>query len=361
MSLGWWSDPLEVEISLDSNNFTNRSGVLGLPKCPVYSNDSKVSGKVKVVPVGSSPVWHYGIEVLLQSSIVLFEDFDTCDYLKAKTTLCGEGYISEATEFNFEIDLKAIEKFDILDTYDGELVSVNYEVIATILRPWYTFEISKSSFLSIKNVVAAPLGDNLDEISRSLLGDAASRKISVIDYPGICELEYDNLCYNIGDTLKGSLHLREDPKCRIAEVVLVFYKVEQADGDVGEFVVKETKIDVTDTTGDSTIDPCTEDSKPNVVSADAPTSSNKETPKVDDGSSKRPNGFEGKIPIEFKISAVSHTLAVTVEKQLKEVEINYSVRYYLRVKITDAKGDSHWNTNEIPIYRSSLQDISQGV
>jgi len=379
--LGWWDDIFELEISLDSEHFTNRGGLLGSAKCPLYDTKSTITGKVIVTPPPNTAVWQYGVDVELQGSVSQFTDFETSEYLKVKTKVSDEGYISAKTEFAFEIDLTKVKNFLILETYDGELFHYSYELIVTIVRPWYTFNVQKAAMLAIQNVHEAPRGDKLDDVAQSLIEKGSEAPISHVikinDYSGTCFLTYDHLCYNIGDVLIGNLTFKEDPQIHIAEVKLVLYKIEKADVEESEYNVKEQIIDIskatvvkepekgeepTETVQEQVPNDAGEEQKAAERVADEP---EVKTAKVspDEVELKPPIGpvAEKLVTFEFKMEPVSHTLGVTLHEDLKEADVFLSVRYYLRLVIKDIQGNTYWNTNEVILYRKALKGTSQVV
>ena len=110
---------------------------------PLFRADETITGVIRVVPPPNCTVSHYGIQLKLESSFVFFESMQSTDI----STENGTAQVVEAqvveglTDYPFEFNLA---NFKLPDTYDGEIMDIRHSLVATIMRPWYTFNVIRS-------------------------------------------------------------------------------------------------------------------------------------------------------------------------------------------------------------------------
>mmetsp|Transcript_16459 Transcript_16459/g.18615 ORF Transcript_16459/g.18615 Transcript_16459/m.18615 type:complete len:369 (+) Transcript_16459:216-1322(+) len=355
MNLGWFEDIFELKIEVESDHMTKRHTLLVQDECPLFDSSKKITGKVVVKPPEGSSVWQWGTKLEFEGVISFFETLNTSSVVRKEIDIGKEGYISEETEYEFSIDLAEFKEVALLDSYNGDLFSIGYNLIATIQRPWYTFDVMKVSWIALQSVNPAPEGpDDQGTLGGKMLESGPEapirREITINDYVHQCQFKYDRVSYNIGSTLKGELSFKTAKSCPITSAALVFYRIEKGDGAENEVILKEKPIEHESIKAKEQSSKAEEEEKPTEENA-APAekeeaADNSEADKADDEES--PSLVA---PIEFIMDGEKLTSGISVADTLDDKAF-VSVRYFLRLMIADADGRKYWNTNEVLMYRN---------
>jgi len=144
----------EADVKFNGGRQTTSKSFMVQENLPLFRADETITGVVKVVPPPNCTVWHYGITLKLESCFVFFESMQSTDILIENDTItvAESQAISGPIDYPFEFNLA---KCKLLDTYDGEIMDIRHSLIATINRPWYTFNVVRSfvSSLFIINLI----------------------------------------------------------------------------------------------------------------------------------------------------------------------------------------------------------------
>eukprot|EP00924_Labyrinthula_sp_SR-Ha-C_P005433 snap_masked-scaffold_1-processed-gene-31.27-mRNA-1 protein AED:0.04 eAED:0.04 QI:120/1/1/1/0.4/0.33/6/123/376 len=365
MSLGWFTDPAEIKLELDSEFNSARHALWFGKDTPLYESNGKVKGRVKVTLKASNPVWHYGVILELESSLSFVETMNGYGGVMYTHQVLPEGYLEEDKVVEFEIDLKQIkseqeDKFTLFDSYFGDLFSISHGLTVTMKRPWYTFDILDYSNILFLTVDPAPTFTSSDDPTilehpylKKLIetnsevnkqkdeGDTGefvfSSNLVLADFPGKMKLDHKKFCYNVGEEVELELVLKAH-QIGVKKVSIVFYKVETGEEEMNEVIIKEQDIE--------------KDLLPKVRPPTGCTDAEISDLAIEDEASEP-------IKVLFKFGMGKDALAADfVANSLMQTfngEEFISIKHYIRFYCEDNNGTKYWNTNEIVIFRNKLE------
>jgi len=350
---GWFNDVFEVDIKLDSARKVSLKGFLLEQNVPLYRSDEKVTGKIIVKSPPNRTVSHYGLTIELESSIQFYESLNSVSVSPSSEAACvqisKDGAITGEVEIPFELDLALCKNKDgspVLESYDGEKFDVRHTLVATVKRPWYTFNVTRVASIAIQTVGPAPPTDAEARLVPTQLAVVPRNPvIEVDDCGGKCSFSYGRAHWNIGDTLTGTIAFSELEK-PLVSLKLLLYKIEVADGDTQEKSIKELTIV-------STTPPVP---KPAVEGQPAPVVDASKLANV----RSEPIKSGEVLPVAFVLQADESegvTLGPTYD-ELNDAENPVNVHHYMRLFMEDGDGKKAWNTHEIILYRSKLSGLS---
>lgn len=330
---GWFDDIFQVDVTLSCQRKAICRSYIIHEEAPLLRADETLGGTIKIIAPPNRSIWTWGINASLMCSISFYESLRTVDLEAQEIELQGEGYIKGTLEVPFEITIPP----DMIESYDGEMFSVRHGFEVTVSRPWYTFDVVRHEALMIHRIRPAPTED--EEPGRPHV-------LCVPDCGGSCTLDYGKASFNCGDTLRGTLTFANISK-PITSVRVLVYKIERGDDDECETVVREDVIVGEATSEASAATPGGEESAPTAVVGSV---------------SERRNPVKADETIEVVCPLATPEngeviLAPTYGELAKDDEEGISVKYYIRLILTDADGGKFWNTNEIFLHRSVLDGV----
>jgi hypothetical protein len=240
-------------------------GIIGvMDDYKLFLAHENLSGTVTVTPPEGRTVWYEGVDVQFAGSICFYEslrDVPLCSHT-VKVGKEGGCYLSEPKDFDFSIPL---ETLTIMDSYDGEAVSVRYEVVCTVRRPWYTFHVIRVEPIMVENLEGAVVpmgamqqgagaagvgagageekgggaaGGVVSAVVTAIKGEQGAAVMRIDDFGGTCVFDCVKTNYGLDETIKGELRF-ESVTSPVHKVTLLVLRIELAEGDLNETAVGE--------------------------------------------------------------------------------------------------------------------------
>lgn len=235
----------------------------------------------------------------------------------------------------------------ISESYDGEMFCIRHLLSVTIKRPWYTFDVISSLPLIIHKIESDPLAEqsSQNDDDPSSTNQGGMNLLRVADMPQGVSLSYEKSCLAIGDSFTGTIRLGDklaenQTPIEIMASQLLVYKIESGESDANEVVIIVKNVDIESKTLQNV--PATTEGTSEVGSQ------NSDQVKPDVSFVLEGDVIEIPISLEMKSTEGSIELGATV------IDPIYSVRYYVRLVVTDKNNASYWNTHELVLYRSTV-------
>jgi len=380
---GWFNDVFEVEIKVDDSRTTTCHSLLFQETCPLFTTSESITGEVIVRPPEGRVVWQGGIKILLECTLSFFESLSSRDEELLEITLTEPSFIEKETSFKFDIDLAKLPS-DFIESYDGEMFSVRHTLVLTVVRPWWTFDVMRSTTISIQTLSEAPseqsqmvdddltlpLTPRLSSPNREVVtpsavapaSDATMNRLRVVDvYQGL-SLIYETAVLNLGDTFRGEItlgggnpadiaaKLPSRQVCPLTSLQVVIYKIETGDEDSNEVILLVHNVDLPSSSSAVAppVEPSTEDE---VKQIQEQVEEANNTQVVEAASYVPPSPIT--IPVEIPLvkTEKSGEFGATIIKK------DITVRYFVRLVAIDTQANNFWNTHELVLYRPTVQTV----
>lgn len=122
---------------------------------PVFTGSGPIKGIVTIAPIARAGVWHGGITVSLECVLTRFRVMEASPIVRVSKRVAEESTITEETSIPFEIDFSPDS---VPETFDGSSFSVRCMASVVVVRPWWTFDVTRSFQFATQSVQPA-LGD----------------------------------------------------------------------------------------------------------------------------------------------------------------------------------------------------------
>jgi hypothetical protein len=116
----------------------------------LFSSGAKVCGFVRITAPATRSVKHNGIVMKLESTFIVEQETECRDLFLEQIDLVPSGSISGTVDFPFAFEGAARE--GLRESFEGQHFSIRHNVTATILRPWYTFEVTSALPITIQRI-----------------------------------------------------------------------------------------------------------------------------------------------------------------------------------------------------------------
>ena len=181
--VGWFNDILDVRVFFEADLETysaiphvykDMSGTSHVENYrPLFSSGAPIRGFIRVTPPEGRVVPHNGVRVRLESGFFTLDDFNTKDLFEKELDVAGAGSFSATVDIPFYISGGSL-----CESYEGDLFSIRHSLIATVLRPWYTFEVSTTVPFAVQRVHSVPLPAAYDAAARKSAITAAAASVA---------------------------------------------------------------------------------------------------------------------------------------------------------------------------------------
>jgi hypothetical protein len=277
-----------------------------------YDADGSLSGKLIVSAPSGRTTYHEGIEIVFTSTSACTAVAGALEQklIEKKWTLLDPGYISEAIEIPFDLDLSKMP--DVRENLTTVGMYVKNTIGFKIYRPWWTFPVQGEEIVGICSFAKEPpKGEPLT--------------IEVSDFGGKATLTVDSDIYALDGDVKGELVFSCMEGCTpIAGVTLIVGRTETCE-HVNDFEARMHEL-----------------SKDTVISGDLKIPVAFKMTDLTEGGDK----FANLPPTMPKLVPADPEIAQHVQ------EVTYWIRLLLTGEKTSGEPKTWWNTMPITLVRT---------
>lgn len=343
---GWFHDVVDVQVSLNCDRKIPMRNYLFIDDCMLFDSKDKITGSIKVKSPNNGSIWHYGLKIRLDQSISFYESFRSVELPSVEIDLEKEGYLGGEKEIPFEIDLS---KHTFSETYSGENFSLRHVLVTTLIRPWYTFDVTDYQNIAIQNVAPVPAEGGVEFEVPPLVNELGevvedappkSHVMEITDCGGSASLDYGRWNFYLEDAVQGTIVFQglTEP---ITTIDLLLMKIEQGDDESNESIVHELSV-----------------LAPKYAAEDAAKmeESDVDVPKA----VGEPIMGDSQFPVKLELKDLDLTPTyLHGGNKGGDSDDLIHVRYYLRLRLANASGGLFWNTNEVFLFRKALTGMIQ--
>ena len=190
---GWLNDILNLQVVFDADLEDTTAGGAHLVKSSgedgattsavvfgraLFAAGAVIQGFIRVTAPGGRSVSHNGVVARLESSFVVEDDAECKELHEEELDLVPPGVIVGRMDFPFMFQGSVARL--LAESYEGDLFSVRHTVTVTVLRPWYTFEVTQGVPVAVQRIFDIPrpadyaVGESGGAEDASVVGAAAA-------------------------------------------------------------------------------------------------------------------------------------------------------------------------------------------
>ena len=252
---GWLNDIFSLSLHLDADTETYAAiphtvkdvlSVDGEPRqehfrC-VFASGAPVRGFLRVLAPPGRSVRHAGITAKLESSFYSLDDVSSRELYEEEVIVIGSDEVDGVVDYPFVFP--GTGKTPLAESYEGDMFSIRHTLTLTVLRPWYTFEVSTSMPVEVQrvHVIEQPAVPSVPQLegedapidAQLALYGPQELVLDTLPGGGTVVANWEKGCFELGERLLGTIMFVGVPEATpVVLVKLAIVKIEYAGAWVG--------------------------------------------------------------------------------------------------------------------------------